>query len=85
MGLITPNDYKELQQLYTGQLLYLLSTENQIVKGLESMVGHTQDEQLRQAFQSHKQVTEMQAGRLETLISEMDGEVEDIKTPSSLF
>ena len=38
MGLITPNDYDDLRSLYTGQLQYLLSTENQIVKGLETMI-----------------------------------------------
>lgn len=81
MGLITPNDCKELQQLYTGQLRYLLSTENVIVKGLDSMIEHAQDEQLKQAFKSHQQETKVQAKRLESLIGEMDGEVDDKKAP----
>ena len=38
MGFITPNDYGDLRSLYTGQLQYLLSTETQIVKGLETMI-----------------------------------------------
>jgi ferritin-like metal-binding protein YciE len=81
MGLITPNDYDDLRSLYTGQLQYLLSTENQIVEGLESMIEHAQDTQLKQAFQSHKQETEVQAQRLEKLISELTGDSDDKKDP----
>ncbi|MGF7179030.1 hypothetical protein HDF11_000510 [Tunturiibacter psychrotolerans] len=36
MGLLTPNNIKSFHSLYTLQLRYLLSTENQIVKGLEA-------------------------------------------------
>ena len=79
MGLITPNDYKELTQLYTGQLRYLLSTDNQIVEGLESTIEHAEDEQLKQAFQSHQQETRVQVERLEQLIAEMDSDVDDKK------
>lgn len=32
MGLITPNDFPNLLELYTAQLRYLLSAEKQIVK-----------------------------------------------------
>jgi hypothetical protein len=39
MGLITPNDFQSLRELYTAQLRYLLSTEEQIVKGLPDMIG----------------------------------------------
>jgi len=81
MGLITPNDYDDLRSLYTGQLQYLLSTENQIVDGLTSMIEHAQDTQLKQAFQSHKQETEVQAQRLETLISDLTGDNDDKKDP----
>jgi len=81
MGYITPNDYDDLRSLYTGQLQYLLSTENQIVKGLESMIAHAQDTQLKQAFQSHKQETEVQVERLEKLISELTGDSDDKKDP----
>ena len=81
MGFITPNDYDDLRSLYTGQLQYLLSTENQIVKGLESMIDHAQDTQLKQAFQSHKQETEVQVQRLEKLISDLTGDSDDKKDP----
>ena len=81
MGFITPNDYDDLRSLYTGQLQYLHSTETQIVKGLTSMIEHAQDTQLKQAFQSHKQETEIQAERLEVLIKELTGSDDDKKDP----
>ena len=82
MGLLTSNDIKNLRSLYTLQLRYLLSTENQIVKGLDSMIEHTQDEQLKQAFQSHLQETQGHVARLEQLIPEVnDGETDDKKDP----
>ena len=82
MGLFTPNDIKNFQSLYAQQLRYLLSTENQIVKGLQSMIKHATDEQLKQAFQSHLQETQVQAQRLEPLIAEVnEGDVDDKKDP----
>ena len=81
MGFITPNDYDDLRSLYSGQLQYLLSTENQIVDGLTSMIEHAQDTQLKQAFQSHKQETEVQVQRLESLLTELTGDADDKKDP----
>jgi ferritin-like metal-binding protein YciE len=80
MGLLTPNNIKSFHSLYTLQLRYLLSTENQIVKGLESMIQHANDQQLKQAFQSHLRETEVHVTRLEELIGEVnDGDVDDKK------
>jgi len=82
MGLITPNDFPNLRELYTAQLRYLLSTENQIVKGLPKMIDHADDSQLKQAFQSHLQETEGHVTRLEQLITELkDGDPDDKKDP----
>lgn len=81
MGFITPNDYDDLRSLYTGQLQYLLSTEQQIVKGLETMIEKAQDPQLKQAFQSHKQETEVQAQRLETILKQATGSADEKKDP----
>ncbi len=82
MGLLTPNDIKNFQSLYAQQLRYLLSTENQIVKGLQSMISHASDSQLKQAFQSHQQETEVQITRLEQMIGEVNkGDVDDKKDP----
>ncbi len=79
MGFITPNDIESFRSLYTLQLRYLLSAENQIVDGLESMIKHASDQQLKDAFQSHRQETEVQAQRLQPLIQEMNGDVDDKK------
>ena len=81
MGLLTSNDFPSLQALYTAQLRYLLSTENQIVKGLPDMIEHADDVQLKQAFQSHLQETEVHVSRLEQLIGDVDNDVDDKKDP----
>jgi ferritin-like metal-binding protein YciE len=81
MGLITRNDFPSLQALYTAQLRYLLSTENQILKGLEDMIEHADDLQLKQAFQSHLQESEVHVTRLKDLIGEVDEDVDDKKDP----
>lgn len=82
MGLLTPNDIKDFRSLYTQQLRYLLSTENQIVKGLQAMIEHASDQQLKQAFQSHLQETEVHVSRLMQIIPEVnDGDADDKKDP----
>src|SRR4051794_9455972 len=81
MGLITPNDFPNLRELYTAQLRYLLSTENQIVKSLPVMIGHADDTQLKQAFQSHLQETQEHVTRLESLLGELTGSSDDNKDP----
>ncbi len=82
MGLFTSNDIKSLTALYAQQIEYLLSTEKQIVKGLESMISHASDIQLKQAFQSHLQETKVQATRLEQIIPDVNkGKVDDKKDP----
>ena len=80
MGFLTPNEIKSFHSLYTLQLRYLLSIETQIVKGLKSMIVHATDQQLKQAFQSHMQETEVQVTRLEDLIAKVnDGDADDKK------
>jgi ferritin-like metal-binding protein YciE len=81
MGFITPNDFPTLQTLYTAQLRYLLSTENQIVKGLKDMIEHADDTQLQQAFQSHLQESEIHVSRLKELIGDVNDDVDDKKDP----
>jgi ferritin-like metal-binding protein YciE len=81
MGLITPNDFPNLKELYTAQLRYLLGTEKQIVKGLPGMIEHASDPKLKQAFQSHLQETETHVTRLEDLIGDVRGDVDDKTDP----
>ncbi|HEY0785756.1 MAG TPA: DUF892 family protein [Acidobacteriaceae bacterium] len=79
MGLLTPNDIQNFKALYTLQMRYLLSTETQIVKGLQTMIEAADDTQLKGAFQSHLQETEVQVGRVERILSDLEGEVDDKK------
>lgn len=81
MGFITPNDFPSLQELYAAQLRYLLSVENQIVKGLPKMIDHADDPQLKQVFQLHLQETEEHACRVQRLIADFTDHVDDKKDP----
>ncbi len=81
MGLITPNDFPNLKELYTAQLRYLLGTEKQIVKGLPSMIEHANEPRLKQAFESHLQETEVHVTRLEDLIGDVRDDVDDKTDP----
>lgn len=81
MGFITPNDFPNLRELYNAQLRYLLSAENQIVKGLPKMIDHADEPQLKQAFQSHLQETQTHVTRLERLIGDLANDVDDKKDP----
>ena len=81
MGFITPNEYDDLRSLYRGQLQYLHSTETQIVKGLEAMISHAQDDTLKQAFRKHKTESDVQAKRLERLLTDLQGDDDDKKDP----
>lgn len=80
MGLLTPNEIKNFQSLYSLQLRHLLSAENQIVKGLQSMIDHATDSQLKQAFQTHLSETETHVTRLKDIIAKINqGDVDDKK------
>jgi len=81
MGFITPNDFPSLRELYTAQLRYLLSAENQIVDGLPAMIEHAQETQLKQAFQSHLQETRVHVERLERLLVDLINDPTDKKDP----
>ena len=81
MGLLTPNDFQSLRELYTAQLRYLLSTENQIVDGLPKMIDHAEEPQLKQAFQSHLQETKVHVQRVQRLLTDIKGDDDDKKDP----
>ncbi len=79
MGFLTPNDIQNFRSLYTLQIRYLLSTETQIVKGLQTMIDAAEDTQLQQAFQSHMQESEVHVTRIEQILQDLNGEVDDKK------
>ena len=79
MGFLTPNDIQNFKSLYTLQLRYLLSAENQAVKGLQTMIDAAEDPQVKGAFQSHMQETAVQSERLQQMIADLNGGVDDKK------
>ncbi|HEY0794584.1 MAG TPA: DUF892 family protein [Acidisarcina sp.] len=70
---------ENLSSLYTTQLRFLLSTEEQIVEALPDMIAAASDSQLKDALQSHLQETEIHAERLEDILSELTGDVDSKK------
>ena len=65
-----------LRRLYINQLQMLLSTEQQIKEALPKMIEKVTDNQLKQAFQSHLQETEVQVLRVEQILREVTGRAE---------
>jgi ferritin-like metal-binding protein YciE len=65
-----------LRELYHNQLRMLLSTEQQIVEALPKMIEKATDTQLKQAFQSHLQETNVHVTRLQNILREETRDVE---------
>jgi ferritin-like metal-binding protein YciE len=68
-----------LRDLYHNQLRMLLSTEQQIIDALPTMIEKSTDVQLKQAFQSHLQETRVHVTRLQDILREEHGEADPIK------
>lgn len=68
-----------LRELYVNQLKTMLSAERQITEALPKMIDKATDQQLKQAFQSHLQETEVHVTRLEEILNETADKAEDIK------
>src|SRR5579862_4690824 len=68
-----------LRKLYINQLQMLLSTEQQITEALPKMIDKALDTQLKQAFQSHLQETQMHVQRLEQILNQAAGEAKSVK------
>lgn len=72
-------DLDSLRDLYHNQLRMLLSTEQQIIDALPTMIEKATDVQLKQAFQSHLQESRVHVTRLQNILREEHGAVEAIK------
>lgn len=68
-----------LRKLYVNQLQMLLSTEQQITEALPKMSEKATDTQLKQAFQSHLQETQVHVTRLEQILNQIAGEAKPVK------
>jgi ferritin-like metal-binding protein YciE len=60
-----------LKDLYVEQLRDLYSAESQILKALPKMEEAASHEELRTAFQEHRQVTERQVERLDRIFEDL--------------
>lgn len=69
----------DLRELYTTQLRYLLSTEEQIIKALPKMIDAATNTQLKQGLETHLRETEQQRQRLEQILGDLEGEADDKK------
>jgi len=60
-----------LQDLYIEELKDIYSAENQILKALPKMAKAVKNDELRQAFEEHVEVTREQVRRLDTIFDEL--------------
>jgi ferritin-like metal-binding protein YciE len=68
-----------LRDLYVNQLQMLLSTEQQIVEALPTMIGKATDMELKQVLQTHLGETREQAARMERILLKEKGEAKPTK------
>jgi len=70
---IVSENFRNLRALYVNQLRVLLSAEEQHVRALPDMANTATDEQLKEAFRSHYQETEIHIKRLEEMLAGIKG------------
>lgn len=63
---------KTLQDGLQKELRELYSAEKQLVRALNKMAKHASNEELRNAFQQHREETERQVERLEQVFGELE-------------
>lgn len=68
-----------LRELYRSQLRMLLSAEQQITEALPTMIQKATDVQLKQAFQSHLQETNVHVTRVQQILMEEIHDAEPVK------
>jgi len=62
----------DLQQLFVHELKDIYSAEHQILKALPKLIKATSNDELSTALENHRQVTEKQVERLETVLAGID-------------
>lgn len=85
MKLMSAN-LETLRELYHNQLRMLLSTEQQIVEALPKIIEKATDTQLKEAFRSHLQETNVHVTRVQDILREetRDAEAETCKVLKSV-
>lgn len=72
----------DLRALYVKQLRYLLSAEEQMIRGLPTMIASATDVQLKLALDSHLKETEVQADRLKEILNQIAGDAQPLNCRS---
>ena len=81
MGIFTP-DLTNLRELYTTKLKKALNMERQIVtKGLPTMIENATSPELQNAFRTHLEESREHQARLEQILQENTGDVDDVSCP----
>ncbi len=70
---------ENLRELYTTQLRYLLSAEQQITKALPRMIEAATDTTLQYGLQMHLRETEVQEQRLQNILKDLSGSADENK------
>jgi ferritin-like metal-binding protein YciE len=65
-------ELQTLRDLFVHELKDLYSAEKQILKALPKMIQKATEEELKDALEGHRRVTEEQVDRLETIFSSLD-------------
>lgn len=79
MRLLTLHDLTKVASLYSLQMRYLLSTQQQLSRGLESMIDAASDKQLKEALHSHLQEVSLQRERIDQILIELTSKADDAK------
>ncbi len=65
--------------LYSLQMRYLLSTQQQISRGLEGMIDASSDEELKGVLRAHSQDVSLQRERIDQILIELTSKADDAK------
>jgi ferritin-like metal-binding protein YciE len=79
MRLLTLHDLTNVTSLYSLQMRYLLSTQQQFSRGLEGMIDAASDQALKDAFRSHLQEVSLQRERIDQIVIELTSKADDAK------
>jgi ferritin-like metal-binding protein YciE len=73
-------DVEDLRALYETELQRALNSEKQIIeKGLPAMIENATNPELKQAFTAHLEESKEHISRLERILDQLEGEVEESK------
>jgi ferritin-like metal-binding protein YciE len=87
MRLLTLHDLSNVTSLYSLQMRYLLSTQQQISRGLGGMIDAASEQELKDVLRSHQQDVSLQRERIDQILIELTSRADDAKCAitSALF